>query len=465
MPPAPAQTCESEEMDRWETALLQEVRKTVKEVWKVAGQPRQVFLAVDGVVPMAKIRQQRVRRFKSAWLRKQTNGGTDAWDSNAITPGTAFMEKLTRELEGLAKEQGKGWSVSGIQEPGEGEHKIMEWLREGKSPAGKEVIVYGLDADLILLSMLVRGHPLWLLRETQEFGGKLVMDADGAQEYTFMSIEECKRRIGIADENQTINYVGLMSLMGNDFLPHSLTHKLNDDGYDCVLKEFRDMSRAGSWLIKDGRIQLPVLRDICKRWSMEEADRMKHMIDKKKEQAARGVGKGMDESEGLPLQWAVEKEMMVGGALVPQWRSIYWSWIHPYADRDSMCAAYVYGCQWIIDYYTGRPGVNRSWMFPSWVPPLWSDLAAWLETHQEIPVCEAEDVKIQPEEQLAMVLPLESWGLVRDKNLRRLPVLAPQMWPMKFEFFSFGRKWLWECEARVPVLTAVRLREILNSAM
>jgi hypothetical protein len=61
------------------------------------------------------------------------------------------------------------------------------------------------------------------------------------------------------------------------------------------------------------------------------------------------------------------------------------------------------------------------------------------------------------------VLPLESWGLLEDRGLRRLPVLAPQFWPEKFEFFSLGRKWLWECEARVPCLTAVRLREILKS--
>jgi 5'-3' exonuclease len=60
--------------DEWEELLLKEVVRTVKEVWTVAGKPKKVYLAVDGVVPMAKIRQQRVRRFKSVWLKKQAEG-------------------------------------------------------------------------------------------------------------------------------------------------------------------------------------------------------------------------------------------------------------------------------------------------------------------------------------------------------------------------------------------------------
>jgi 5'-3' exonuclease len=69
---------------------------------------------------------------------------------------------------------------------------------------------------------------------------------------------------------------------------------------------------------------------------------------------------------------------------------------------------------------------------------------------------------LYPQEQLAMVLPLSSWGLIRDPSLRTLPSVCPQMWPIKFPFFSVGRKWLWECEARIPVLTAGRLRGLLH---
>ena len=452
---------DSDSVVAWEDALLKEVKATVKEVWAVAGKPAHVFLAVDGVVPSAKIRQQRVRRFKSAWLRCGTSArGT--WDSNSITPGTEFMRKLTRVLEGLCKE--KGWILSSVDEPGEGEHKVMRWLR-GVSVKGDCCVVYGLDADLILLSMLtgeMAGLDMYLLREKQEFGAAAGGAGQGPQEYTFMNLAEFKRRLGITGYEEVLNYLAVMSLMGNDFLPHSLTHKLGDDGHDCVLDELREMRRCGRWLVVDDNIQYGVLGDVCKRWAVDEDARMEKMIRGKRQQAERGVGRGMDPSEALPLKWDVEK-VLVGcsGKLLEGWRDIYWSsWIHPMAERDRICSEYLFGCQWILDYYLGKE-VNMFWMFPAWIPPLWSDLARG-SSIVNVSNASASHEPIKPEEQLAMVLPLESWDLVRDSSLRRLPALAPQMWPKGFGFFSAGRRWLWECEARVPVLSAERLREILK---
>lgn len=457
IPPVPDQVEQPEEFHAWEAMVLKEVGKTVKEVWKTSGSPKKVYMAVDGVVPMAKIRQQRVRRFKSSWLRKTLGGSGSSWDTNAITPGTGFMKKLTTELKGLAKDY--GWILSSWDEPGEGEHKVMALIRDGCLGVAKDkpIIVYGLDADLILLSLLVgeqTGRPLWLLREKQEFGGAPVQNHAGEQEYTFFNLPEFKDRLGVKGENEMLNYLCLMSFMGNDFLPHSVTHKLNDDGYEYVLEEYKNLVRGKKWLVEDGKMNLNVAKEIWSRWALDEKDKFYHMIQKKKDQSKRGVGKGMDPSEGLPLEWMVEKDYLKDGVLLEDWRELYKK-----NYGETACLEYVKGCQWILDYYCGKP-VDLDWMFPAWVPPLWSELAGVPDVDQGP---QSKGTVIRPEEQLAMVLPLESWGLLEDRGLRRLPALAPQFWPEKFEFFSLGRKWLWECEARVPCLTAVRLREILKS--
>jgi 5'-3' exonuclease len=249
-----------------------------------------------------------------------------------------------------------------------------------------------------------------------------------------------------------------MSLMGNDFLPHSLTHKLSDDGHEFVMDCVKRDLATGQQLIIDGKVSLPTLKGVFERWALGQEDRLLHLIRKKREQAVRGVGKGMAEEEGLALKWDVEAAFLNGSVLRDDWQHIYWTFLHKTYDIDYVCDQYIKGFQWIIDYYTGKP-VNKSWIFPAWLPPLWSDLAKFLEGCTSLEIDQSHDA-IQPQEQLAMVLPLESWGLIRDPILRRLPALAPQMWPKGFGFVSVGRKWLWECEARIPVLTAERVRQI-----
>ena len=138
--------------DIWEAAVLDAVKAYTLKIWGVAGRPSTVFIGVDGVVPMAKIRQQRLRRFKSRWLAAVESEvgvrrhGEEVWDTNAITPGKEFMEKLARALRSLAEGRA-GWTVSAADEAGEGEQKLMAWVRTHRNELpGKEVVVYGLDA-------------------------------------------------------------------------------------------------------------------------------------------------------------------------------------------------------------------------------------------------------------------------------------------------------------------------------
>ena len=455
--------------DVWEADLLKEVTAAVKEVWTSAGSPPNVYIAVDGVVPMAKIRQQRVRRFKSAWLSQQET--KVSWDKNAITPGTAFMEKLTVALQGLVKKHGSKWILSSVHEPGEGEHKLLAFLRRTPVLCKSPVVIYGLDADLILLSMILSeemSQNVWLMRERQEFEGRAepdaanaVNDPSGAQQYSFLDIAALKEKVHVTSWISCINYVTLMSLMGNDFLPHSMTHKLADDGHSCIMRELLSMTESGAWLvIASGSLNLAVLKGITERWASDETERMYRMIEKKQKQAQRGVLPGMSAIESLPLSWNVEKEMLIGKRLRDDWRTVYWGWMNENANKDYVCTEYIKGIQWILAYYTGKP-VDTEWMFPYWIPPLWGDLARISSLPLESPRLSTPP---SPQEQLAMVLPLHSWGLVRDPLLKTLPILCPQMWPVSFGFFSAGRKWFWECEARIPTLTAGRIRDLLSDS-
>ena len=160
----------SPEEKAWERKLQDEVCSYLTHIWRSAGGPTQVYVALDGVVPYAKIKQQRFRRFKSASMR---NASSSTWDTNAITPGTEFMAAMGEALKATGSRH--GWIISDTDQPGEGEHKVLQWLRTTPLKAGP-VIVYGLDADLILLCLLAgekldpSTKPIYLLREAMAFG-------------------------------------------------------------------------------------------------------------------------------------------------------------------------------------------------------------------------------------------------------------------------------------------------------
>ena len=138
-----------------------------------------IMIAFDGIAPVAKLEQQRNRRYKSAFEKKIKKrvipNYCEEWNTSAITPGTEFMVNLNKNIKNYfrGKEQAynvKNIIVSGSDEVGEGEHKIFQYIRD-KNHTDLTTVVYGLDADLIMLCLnhLNIAPKLYLFRETPEF--------------------------------------------------------------------------------------------------------------------------------------------------------------------------------------------------------------------------------------------------------------------------------------------------------
>ena len=172
-----------------------------------------IFVAFDGLVPYAKIVQQRYRRF-----RKPDHASV--FDRHQISPETPYMKKLLAAL----KEAFPQLTFSGTDEPGEGEHKVFQWLRGLEPTDRKRVAIYGLDADLVLIALAQRSlGDLYLLRDDDAFSiralaGALPMDVD--------------------------RYVATCILcFGNDFMPTLAFYSLREDGHARAMKY--DLEQAG----------------------------------------------------------------------------------------------------------------------------------------------------------------------------------------------------------------------------
>ena len=184
--------------------------------------PRITYIMIDGVAPRAKINQQRERRYKSHFFKEFS--GSVKWNSNKITPGTKFMDNLIQALNIFKKELGN-IIISDSNEPGEGEHKMMKIISNIKDD--KKTCIYGLDADLIMLSLIsVRSENIVLIRDNT-FNSKLL---ERDRVYTYVAIKKLKQyvckdlrsnldnHVIISDENLIYDYIFLCFLLGNDFL-------------------------------------------------------------------------------------------------------------------------------------------------------------------------------------------------------------------------------------------------------
>ncbi|GAB1602189.1 hypothetical protein Ahia01_000497900 [Argonauta hians] len=222
--------------------------------------PRKVFyMAVDGVAPRAKMNQQRGRRFKSAreaenLIKQAKDRGEELptekrFDSNCITPGTEFMVRLQTQLQFFVTRKvsldplWKGVEVylSGHETPGEGEHKIMDyirWLRSKPSydPTTRHC-VYGLDADLMFLGLTLHEPYFSLLREEVRFGGKKdntkrsmtakettfhLLHLSMLREYIYFEFSQLEYKLPFPFDIERIidDWVLMGFLVGNDFIPH-----------------------------------------------------------------------------------------------------------------------------------------------------------------------------------------------------------------------------------------------------
>lgn len=259
--------------------------------------PRKLFfMAIDGVAPRAKMNQQRARRFRTALdaekakeraLREGVEMPTeDAFDSNCITPGTDFMAKLTRQLKYFINKkisedidwQGVEIVLSGHEVPGEGEHKIMEYIRLAKAQpeydANIRHCLYGLDADLIMLGLLSHDPHFCLLREEVTFGRATQKKSKELEHQNFYLMHLCIVREYLELEFQELkepsvldipfdmervidDFILMAFFVGNDFLPNLPNLHINEGALALMFKVYKSvLPKAGGYINERGAINM-----------------------------------------------------------------------------------------------------------------------------------------------------------------------------------------------------------------
>ncbi|KAH6577201.1 hypothetical protein BASA60_004136 [Batrachochytrium salamandrivorans] len=284
-----------------ETQIFISIFSYIDHIFATIRPQKLFFLAVDGVAPRAKMNQQRARRFRSAFdakvkkdiaIRKGEELPTEPpFDSNCITPGTPFMARLQEQLKYfLSKKvsEDAAWRnvqvvLSGHDVPGEGEHKIMEYIRLAKSrpsyPANLRHCLYGLDADLMMLGLLSHEPHFSLLREEVTFGRKkhsssglsnnpaeikfFLLHLSLFREYLDLEFNSLKETLSFKYDLERIidDFILLSFFIGNDFLPSLPDMHVNDGALPQIFEIYKTvLSKSSGYINNYGALDI----DRCK---------------------------------------------------------------------------------------------------------------------------------------------------------------------------------------------------------
>ena len=564
--------------------------------------PRKLlYLAIDGVAPRAKMNQQRARRFRAALdlaekkekfldvARDEEAKQAEDFDSNCITPGTPFMAAVAAGLRSYiqaklscTREQCPKtydlWHhlkviLSDSNVPGEGEHKIVDFIRRQrvagiealkskdsliKLPLSKKPktndelgsgerklvfktasfkaqtpqeeagqgskkddspppasfqpydpnqthVIYGLDADLIMLSMATHEPRFYILREdvfAQEaaernackrcrrpghYASECREDGDAEpvplcqKPFVILRIDVLREYLAVElgtdrpTERAIDDWIFMCFFVGNDFLPHLPSMDIREGAIDVLIGLYKRAVPPGAFICDGGMVDFERARAVMALLPTVEPTifRNRHAKELKRLQRQQRSSEVDDEDESAAsLAGAAAEKKAQSAALQEAHDSIRF---HEEGARERYYAvkfgvdtappgeafcegvvrAYLEGLAWVLAYYyRGCP--SWSWFYPYHYAPWGSDLGRCSPANISFDLGQP----FAPFDQLMSVFPAASASHI-PPPLRSLMTDAESavldFYPPTFPVDPNGKRAAWQGVALLPFIDEARL--------
>ncbi|KAG6442043.1 5'-3' exoribonuclease 2 homolog [Manduca sexta] len=311
-----------------EDEMMVAIFECIDRLFRIVRPRKLLYMAIDGVAPRAKMNQQRSRRFRAsketqekieevARIRSelQVKGAylpperpkEAHFDSNCITPGTPFMDRLSKCLHYYIHDRlntDPGWKgikviLSDANVPGEGEHKIMDYIRRQRAQPDHDPntqhVLCGADADLIMLGLathepnftIIReefkpnkprpcdvcgqlGHEMKectgttpevsLVRSDPAFGNQdsfIFVRLSVLREYLERELQMPNLPFPYDFERALDDWVFMCFFVGNDFLPHLPSLEIREGAVDRLVNLYKKcVYRTKGWITDSGDVNL-----------------------------------------------------------------------------------------------------------------------------------------------------------------------------------------------------------------
>jgi|SaaInlStandDraft_4_1057021.scaffolds.fasta_scaffold03969_2 5'-3' exonuclease len=504
-----------EDSEKLQKKMMKRIIEYIKFLIEYVNPTKKVYIAVDGVAPIAKINQQRQRRFRSKLDNdvqrsiKEEFGQKlpNFWSNSAITPGTEFMEKLHMELIKFGKTyKDIEIIISSYHTPGEGEHKLFDDIRtRSTSHKDENYAVYGLDADLIFLSLASAKKNIYLLREVVKLGklGKersdfLADKSDVVEEMNYVDIDvlhnvlkeelctqlEEKMRFypkSLNELNIVNDFIFVCYFLGNDFLPHLPSVNIKHNGLDVILDCYIStliFFRTPLLQNKEGHISINeiFLGMFIETLAENEDEYFKYGLPKAKNRSKKFRCPSSDPCDRKlwdleHLKFDIDDQVKLGIGTSDLWKSRYYEhYFHIKHETsgiiDSACEKYFEGLLWVTKYYFEGCS-SWSWFYPFNHAPFLSDLSNYIK-NKKMRMSEITfelGKPLDPCTQLLVVLPSFSSYLLPDKYKQLVtssvsPII--DLYPIDFRVDLINKDMHWEGIAELPYLDIDRIVDATN---
>lgn len=441
-----------------------------------------IYIAIDGVAPMAKIKHQRMRRFKSiadseakeTIAVKHNMEYIKPWNNSAITPGTEFMAKITTSIinylnikknKNLNNPNKINYIFSTANTPGEGEHKILQYIKSNLS-SNKCRIIYGLDADLLYLALASGGNRIYLLREITEF-----QNMQSSDKFCYVSIDIMRDCIydtvieNIKDVYEKSfdeykmrfiqDYIFMGFLLGNDFLPslpsvNLMIGKKNLSGLEINLRAYKEAFMEINSFNCDTyqfilqiepkiKINYNFIKILFKYLSAEEESyfraRYKNRRYIKPCEKNDAYNLEIHHLENMMFKIPDLFELGKEGIPISVSKNKYYKHYYENENIDDIINEYFRGLYWNSYYYFDKC-VDYKFYFKHHKVPFVSDIYNWILNNEQIveqmeslyPRFNDYSKLIHPIQQLFMVIPVQSSFLL-PSSFKQIMINLPEYFP------------------------------------
>lgn len=503
-----------------------------------------VFIGIDGMAPMAKIVQQRKRRFLSMWEKNKIKEeskkhpeesrriGVTSWDTNAITPGTKFMSNLAEYLRkeiarhvvrnNAMKHPVIHYILSTSNEVGEGEHKMMAYIREHPGPCLD--VVYGLDADLISLALIEtveHESNIWLMREASKIKDHI---KEQVPTYLFVNVGQLANKIhhdvqttyqwnpSRSRKENILDYIVICFCLGNDFIPGLSYLKIKDGGLETLLRQhgktnstLLDVRRSNDLVIgnsdaicADTMVMdnndhgvasqnyglcyeslvnlLQCLQTNEQRNLVELHNRYVNEVSKKWRGVANHI-QTLPQQASRKFKHASKLRLHETG-----WKTRYYYYLFRESHSNSLtkiCTSYVRGLEWCVDYYFNKV-FDDEYFYPFQYSPTITDLYQHI-----VYMVNGHEKETNSRESPRQKIAWKETSHPMDLLTKLVAVLPPQSimslmpeyaslcediqhgcchyYPRDFAICTYLKSFTWECYPEVPHVDMRRIRTAIHS--